>query len=456
MKRTLLVLVFALIQILAIGQKVPSLKVSDNKRYIVTRDNEPFFWLGGTAWELIHRLTREEVDLYINDRKGKGFTIIQTVVLAELNGLNTPNAYGHKPLIDNDPTKINETYFEHVDYVIKQAEKNGMYIGLLPTWGDKYHKAWGVGPEIFTPENAKTFGMILSKRYSDKTNIVWILGGDRWPEDDEDRAIVNAMAEGIRTHDTSNLITFHPNGSNLATNFFNESWLDFDMFQAGHDRTGKDYEFVWKSLKVEPARPVVNGEPRYENHPDRFKPEVYGWMDDSDVRSSAYWTMLAGAAGYTYGSHDIWQMYSVDKTPVNGARTDWKESLKLPGSGQLQYMKNLLTTFPWQQMVNDQSLILNENKSDSTYIIAAVSINKDFMLIYTPMGKPVTPDLTKLNAGKVIAFWFNPRDGLVKRINEYNTTEKIEFKPWSAGRGSDFVLVIMDEYTNYRLPGYSK
>jgi hypothetical protein len=456
MKRTLLLFILGLLQILVSGQELPLLKVSENKRYLETLDNKPFFWLGDTAWELIHRLTREEIELYMTERRTKGFTIIQTVILAELDGLNTPNAYGDKPLIANDPTKINEPYFKHVDYVVDQAEKNGMYIGLLPTWGDKYNKAWGVGPEIFTPENARIFGEILAKRYSNRTNIIWILGGDRWPEDNEDRAIINAMVEGIRAHDYSHLITLHPTAPNLASNFYNEKWLDFDMYQAGHDRTGKDFEFVWKSREVKPIRPVVNGEPRYENHPDRFKPEVYGWMDDSDVRSSAYWTMLAGAAGYTYGSHDIWQMYSINREPINGVRTDWKEALKLPGSGQLKHMKDLLTAFPWQQMINDQSVLLNENILDSTFIIASVSGNNDFMIFYTPMGKSITPDLSKFGTRKVVAYWFNPRDGHTKRIEEFDVNEKVEFKPWSVGRGSDFVLIIMVDTAGYQLPGINK
>jgi hypothetical protein len=51
--------------------------------------------------------------------------------------------------------------------VIKKAEEKGLFIGLLPTWGDKWNKKWGVGPVIFTPENAAVFGEILGKRYKD-------------------------------------------------------------------------------------------------------------------------------------------------------------------------------------------------------------------------------------------------------------------------------------------------
>jgi hypothetical protein len=86
---------------------------------------------------MIHRLTREEIDTYLTDRADKGFTVIQTIILAELDGLNTPNAYGDKPLIDNDPTKLNEKYFELVDYVINKSEELGLYVGLLPTYSKR-------------------------------------------------------------------------------------------------------------------------------------------------------------------------------------------------------------------------------------------------------------------------------------------------------------------------------
>jgi hypothetical protein len=69
------------------------LKVSKNKRFLVTGDEQPFFWLGDTAWELFHRLNREEVDRYLDDRARKGFTVVQAVALAELDGHSDPNPY---------------------------------------------------------------------------------------------------------------------------------------------------------------------------------------------------------------------------------------------------------------------------------------------------------------------------------------------------------------------------
>src|SRR5690554_3799519 len=80
-----------------------SLRVSDNNRFLTDADGEPFFWLGDTAWELFHRLDREEADMYLSNRADLGYTVIQAVVLAELDGLTDPNPYGEVPLFDLDP-----------------------------------------------------------------------------------------------------------------------------------------------------------------------------------------------------------------------------------------------------------------------------------------------------------------------------------------------------------------
>lgn len=154
------------------------MKVSANGRFLVHDDGTPFFYLGDTAWELFHRLTLDEAERYLRDRAAKGFTVIQAVVLAEFDGLHTPNRNGDVPLIDDDPTRPNEAYFAHIDAVVDLAAGLGLYVGLLPTWGDKWNRKWGVGPEIFTPENARVFGVFIGRRYASQP-IIWIMGGDR-------------------------------------------------------------------------------------------------------------------------------------------------------------------------------------------------------------------------------------------------------------------------------------
>ena len=48
------------------------------------RTGTPFFYLGDTAWELFHRLDREEADEYLSLRAAQGFHVIQAAALAEL------------------------------------------------------------------------------------------------------------------------------------------------------------------------------------------------------------------------------------------------------------------------------------------------------------------------------------------------------------------------------------
>ena len=147
MLTTVLVLAGALYAPAQARRSLPRLKVSDNKRFLVQDDGKPFFYLGDTAWELFHRLTREEAAAYLKLRAEQRFTVIQAVALAEFDGLTEPDAYGSLPLVDLDPTRPAVTpgadprnpkqydYWDHVEYIVDEANRQGLYIGMLPSWG---------------------------------------------------------------------------------------------------------------------------------------------------------------------------------------------------------------------------------------------------------------------------------------------------------------------------------
>jgi hypothetical protein len=451
MIRTTFTFFFGLMTLLATAQQ---LKVSADKRFLIYTDGKPFFYLGDTAWELFHRLNREEADQYLEDRAAKGFTVIQAVALAELDGLTEPNPYGKLPLRNNDPAQPNDDYFEHVDYVITKAESLGMFVGLLPTWGDKWNKKWGVGPEIFTPENARVYGEWLGNRYKNKP-VIWILGGDRIPETDAHRAIIRAMAEGIRKSvGTTQLLTFHPMGGHDSSEFFHtDNWLDFNMFQSGHDRLDiPNYEFVVKDIARTPAKPVLDGEPRYEDHPINWKAEN-GYFDDFDVRQAGYWSMLSGASGHTYGDHNIWQFWQKSRKPISAAHTPWDDALSHPGSMQMGFMRRLFESRPWQQLVPDQSLVTVPDSSRNR-VRAARAADGSFLFVYVPNGETVKVNLGKLTGKQFYGWWFNPKAGVAARIGKIRTNGQKEFDaPGEEFRGNDWVLVIDDIAKNYPTPG---
>lgn len=450
---TLIVFLFCITYSLA------QIRVSKNQRYLETAEGKPFFWLGDTAWELFHRLSREETDLYLKNRADKGFTVIQAVALAETDGLHTPNYYGEIPLENDDPTKPREAYFQHVDYIIRKAEQLGLYIGLLPTWGDKVFKdRWGVGPEIFNTTNAKMYGTWIGNRYKNQKNIIWILGGDRNPRNESDVAIWRALAEGIAAGVGGNnkaLMTFHPqpNGVNdggSAKWFHNDAWLDFNMFQTGHCRENNLWDRMAYAYNLKPVKPVLDGEPIYEDHPVCFNATENGTSSAYDVRKSAYLDVFAGAFGHTYGCHDMWQFYAPHRTPVNGPHYPWYVAMDLPGASQMKFLRQLIESRPFFDRIPDQSLITNALNSND-HIQA--TRGKDYIFVYTSQGKSFTVKTSKISGKEIVAYWYNPRNGDAKEIGKFEKKPQQEFIPPSTGYGNDWVLVIDDSSQKFTTPG---
>lgn len=428
--------------------------ISDNHRFLL-KDGKPFFWIGDTGWELLHRLNREQTDQYLKKRSEQGFTVIQTVVLAELDGLHTPNAYGEKPLIDDEPLKPNEQYFKHVEYVIDKANEYHINIGLLPTWGDKVFKnTWGKGPEIFNEQNAAAYAGWLANRYKDKKNIIWILGGDRKPRGEADIAVWNAMGNAImKATGNKAVISFHPQPGPLGSAewFHKENWLAFNMFQTGHCRDEKVYEQIQRVYQLSPVKPVMDAQPIYEDHPVCFNAKDLGTSSAYDVRRSAYLDLFAGAFGHTYGCHDIWQMYSENVEPVNGPHYYWHDAMDLPGAWQMQYVRKLIESRSYTDRVPDQSVIKENDPAASERIQA--TRGRDYIFIYSAAGKPFTVLPGKISGDRLHAFWFDPRNGKATEAGIVPNTKENRFTPPSAGYGKDWVLVLDDVSKKYLFPG---
>jgi len=448
-----------------------NLKISENGRFIEKDHGKPFLWIGDTAWELFHKLDREESTHYLKTRAEQGFTLIQAVVLAENDGLKIPNSYGETPLIDLDPTKPNEAYFKHVDFVVDKANDLGLVVGLLPTWGDKIfslHPA--AGPIVFNAENAENYGEFLGKRYKNK-DVVWILGGDRDIANNEVLEIWRAMAKGLRSGDGSNhLITYHPRGGSSSSSFLhNEDWLDFNMYQSGHgDRFNKVYKFAETDYLKSPIKPFVDGEPAYEGISVKFweyldfktakkvpddvlnedgiiKDSVYfkdGFFTDYDVRIHAYWNFLSGACGYTYGNNAVWQMFKKGGDISIPCIADWRESLQHDGANQLKHLKTIFEAHELSELQPDQSIIYGLNRNDNEHIRAAKSSDGDWVLVYLSKGQKVTIVMNKIDAKRVTASWYNPRNGNFTAIGTFSNKGIREFTPPTNGVDNDWLLVL--------------
>jgi hypothetical protein len=451
----------------AAAAQTPPIQVSANHRFLVTEDGKPFFYLADTAWELFHRLDRQQAVEYLTVRAAQKFNVIQAVALAELQGITEPNAYGKLPFIDFDPTRPAVTdganpldpkqydYWDHVDFIVAQANARGLYIALLPTWGS-WVNSGGKDHSYLTPQNAGIYGEFLGKRYG-KKGVIWILGGDRSPAGFEDtwRALAKGISIGISGKEdySAVLMSFHPRGGATSSTWFhNDPWLDFNMNQNGHGIPGKSapWERLSGDYNLTPVKPVLDGEPLYEDHPLGFRAKEFGYSFDAHVRQYAYSDTFSGACGHTYGNHAVWQMSAPDRKPVNGPLMDWRAAIHRPGASQMQYLKGLLLSRPYLSRVPDQSIVVDA--LDGADRISATR-GDGYLMVYTAQGRKFTVRLGKLSGEQVKGWWYNPRSGAAQALEVFDNKGEREFTPPSEGFGGDWVLVLDDASKNFPAPG---
>ncbi|MFN7996352.1 MAG: glycoside hydrolase family 140 protein [Bryobacteraceae bacterium] len=446
---------------------LPRLRVSDNHRFLVTDEGKPFFYLADTAWELFHRLNREQAIEYLDTRAAQKFTAVQAVALAELEGVSDPNAYGKLPLIERDPTRPAVTpgsdpsdprqydYWDHVEYIIDQANARGMYIALLPCWGH-----WVNGSEhergLVTTANAQVYGEFLGRRFGRK-GVIWILGGDRTPTGFEEtwRTLARGIAIGVSGKEDYSpvLMSFHPKGAETSSTWFhNDPWLAFNIQQDGHapEAKSRSWEKIAADYARTPIKPVLDGEPLYEDHPLDFRAKELGYSFDAHVRQYAYADTFAGACGHTYGNHAVWQMYGPQRPPINGPLMYWYQAIHRPGAGQMQYLRALLESRPYLSRVPDQSIVADALQG-ADHITA--TRGDGYLFVYSAQGRKFTVRAGKISGDRLKAWWYNPRSGAARAIGEFDNVNDREFTPPSEGFGSDWVLVLDDVSKSFGEPG---
>ncbi len=436
-------------------KELPLLKISGNKHYIVDQNNNPFFWLGDTGWLLFKKLNREEAGKYLEDRKQKGFNVIQVMVIHDLN--DPVNIYGDSAVINKNITRPLETpgnsfddseaydFWDHVDYIIKLAAEKGIYMALVPVWGSN------VKNHNITPEQAKQYGTWIAKRYKNQRNIIWLNGGDIVGADAYN--VWDTLGTAIRNADHNHLITFHPRGRMQSSMWFhNEEWIDFNMIQSGHRRYDQDdtelnygednWRYIQTDYNLSPVKPTIDGEPSYEGIPQGLHDTLQPYWIDDDVRRYGYWSVFSGAFGYTYGHSAVMQFYKLgEKNPAYGAKIYWEKAMDEPGAKQMEYLKKLILSRPYLDRVPDQSLISENQGEKYDYLVA--TRGKNYAFVYTYTGRIMQIAMGKIEGDKVKASWYNPRNGEWKEIGEFENKGIEEFMPpGGLMNGNDWVLVL--------------
>lgn len=426
------------------------LHVSENGRYLMEGD-QPFFWLGDTAWLMLQKLDEDEIRTYLRNRKEKGYNVIQTVLAHTL-----PKVEIEASLAPGMKDVTKKEYWEFVDRILLLAEEMDMYIGLLPAWGSLVKEG------ILSLEKMETYANFLGKRYQERKNLIWILGGD--VRGDAGYDVFCLEGKILKSYNPERIVAFHPFGRTSSSLWFhNEPWLDMNLFQSGHRRYdqaslgewddnaeretffGEDnWKYVDRDFSYDVIKPTLDAEPSYEGIPQGLHNPRNPFWEEWDVRRYAYWSVFAGAAGHTYGSNAIMQFYdNLNERGAYGVREVWQDAMHHPGCAQMEHLKKLMESVDFVNGKADDSLLLFGQKE--RYHRIAVFAGEDYVLCYDYMGDEFELDLRRYQDKAMDAYWMDPQSGTWSYITTLKGKEKWLASPVARkDKANDWVLVLRE------------
>jgi hypothetical protein len=396
------------------------IKVSENKRYLVDQNNQPYFYHADTCWKLFWEFTGEEAEVYLEDRKRKGFTVIQVQLLPHRD--YQANREGNTPfLVRGDLTTPNPAYFEQVDRMINIAMEKGVGLLISPVWASKWEQDWY---KHLNTGNAEVFSRFLANRYKDFKNIIgWIHGGD----DDamELHDCIRICGKVFKETAPGQINTFHANQKGGWEFFNKEAWYDMNMAYSYH--YSDMVRQMTEGYHLKPVRPILLGETHYEYNTG---------ITSALLRKFAYASSILGGAGQTYGHKDIWI-----------ATCFWRVAMDSPAAYHMSYLRDLFASIEWYKLLPDteQAFITDGYGINEEFAPASYAEDGSIAIVFIPFKRTVTINMTKL-AVNVGAYWFDPTNGLYIDIGIADGQEERRFK--TPGQNSDgdedWVLLFKD------------
>jgi hypothetical protein len=405
------------------------LRVAKTGTHLEHADGTPFFFLADTCWTGPALSTTADWDVYLKDRKAKGFTAVQFNCVSPWRTAPTDAAGRTSYAVKDGKLVPDEAFFRQLDARLTAINDHGMLAVPVLVWA---HKKGDAGFDL--PED-QVISLVKFEvdRYK-SAHCLFILAGDaRYNPAEADRW--KRVGREVFGNLPGPLVTTHPTGMNWPwKDWAGEKWLTVLGYQSGHGddaatqrwiHSGPVAEFARKSDPTRPVvrpadytpRPVINLEPPYEDH---FGYQSRRPHSAYSVRRAVYWSLLSTpVAGVTYGGHGVWSWHAkTGDSPTDhggtGPAKNWKEALSLPGAAQMGHVRKLFESVPWTQLEPAPELVARGAKDDPTKFVAcAATPDRKVMVLYFPAGAraALSPDLPL--AGATLS-WFDPRTGQLR------------------------------------------
>jgi hypothetical protein len=205
---------------------------------------------------------------------------------------------------------------------------------------------------------------------------------------------------------------------------------------------GEDnWRYANDDYKLKPTKPTFDGEPSYEDIPYGLHRADQPYWQDYEIRRYAYWSVFAGGCGFTYGHNSVMQFYTPGDSGISYfPKVKWQDGLKAPGAAQMHFLKKLILSKSYFDRVPAQELVFDDG---DRYKKIVATKGKNYALFYDYTGREFTVAMNKLQFKRFTASWFDPRNGSVKKINDFAQTNNVKFDPpGEAVNGNDWVLIL--------------
>lgn len=427
------------------------------------RDGTPFFYLADTAWEPWIYLAFSDWTEYVDDRAGRGFTVIQTA-----NGFDgwwgrwpdggcTGSATeGIPPWLGplGEAEKLNPAHFQVIDDFAEYANSKGIVLALFGIMNAGDH-------DLIDPARRRRFAETLLARLQGNAVILSPPVDDAWSKVE----MMRDTGEHLRATDDRHhpqLLTYHIGSwahgcdsrdpGDYSCSLHDEPWVDFSGYQSGHMKPERDRQIYWAVRRayemplhfraLTPARPAVNVEPLYEMPPSWFPP-------DSDIDDNAYrcrqigwYTYLSGGAGHTYGVRGIWDFGRFLEPLCGAPAVDWQDALDNRYSLEAEYTGRFLKALEWELLVPRHDLVRDQSVSAKSRKVLAQASDGSYLVAYLPRGESeITIDVRGL-ADNGTTSWYDPRAGSYE-LGPFFTNDDPDAVFPSPDPSEDWVLLVL-------------
>lgn len=422
------------------------LHISPNRRFLVDQAGQPFLINQAASWGLMQSLSTADATAWLDGLVERGFnTILASAISNDKRMPGDPPAWqGIAPFLQEwDFSQPNPAYFAHVDDILALAESRHMLVNMVVCYlGFPGDNTQGWEDELQSPQNSveksREYGRFLGDRYKNAKNLVWVAGGDNYPDHgSEVEKHMLAIVDGIRERDPDHLWTAHWSGMDDGMLASDNPAFSAVMDLNGYYAFNYDLTYV-KDLAAyaeQPVKPLFHLDMSYETE-DGGSPEK--------IRERAYRAMLSGGAGSSFNAGPNWYLFR-----------DW-HAMDTVGTQETTHWARFFLSRPWQDLVpdTDHTAVTDGygTLGTSDYVSVAHSDDWEWVVAYLPRGGSVTVNLGMMAGVTGRAYWYDPTTGAARDAGE-GTFPLADSQQFHAPSASSWVLVVEDSTAPWGTPG---